>query len=363
MLTVAAESVLEYVGFSNSRIDIAFCKGAVSSLSAGVLLLMVLRLRWQLLRHERRRNQFRQNIKLNLIRLVAGEQFALPEFKRRDLPEFLAVWLHFQEILRGDSQLLLNQAVMSSGLNLVISQLLNSKRMEEQMLAATALRHLGDAQAWESLLIMLQNRSPILSMAALRALVSIDADRAAVIIMPLIAEHRDWLRGCLLMMLKQTKPPFRQAFLVFLENQVLESKPHLPRLLYLFTAFPQNRQWSLFEKLSPSGHCEPEMLSVCLRLVSHPSELPWVRTWYGDRRCQVQVQIAGVLGRMGAPQDAHYLLLLLDSEHWWVRYRAAQALVRQPSMNNQAVKRLINNRTDVFARDMLLQIVAENSRL
>jgi hypothetical protein len=59
------------------------------------------------------------------------------------------------------------------------------------------------------------------------------------------------------------------------------------------------------------------------------------------------------------PQDAHYLLSLLNSGQWWVRYRAAQALVELPFINHRAVKRLIESRTDAFARDILLHIVAD----
>jgi HEAT repeat protein len=201
-----------------------------------------------------------------------------------------------------------------------------------------------------------------MSMTALRALVAIDAERAAVIAMPLIAEQWDWAHVRLGLMFRQANQYLQQALLLYAEQQVLESPPHLLRMLRLFVVLPQNRPLPLVGKLSASTELEPEMLSVCLRLVSHPTELAWVRTCFGDRRSSVQVQIAGILARMGTPQDAHYLLFLLDSESWWVRYRAAQALLQQPFINRQAVKRLINNRTDVFARDMLLQIVAENNR-
>ena len=87
-----------------------------------------------------------------------------------------------------------------------------------------------------------------------------------------------------------------------------------------------------------------------------------MRRRFGNEHWAVQVQIAAILGRMGSPQDTHYLLSLLNSEHWWVRYRAAQALVAQPFINRRTVKRLIKSRSDAFARDMLLHIIAEKAR-
>ena len=347
---------------SDPRILIAFWIGVLASFFAGVLLLTVLQLRWQRLQHVNRRKLFRQQVKLNLISLLTGELLELPTVNSLDMPEFLLVWLHFQELLRGDSQLLLKQAVISAGLQAPIRALLQSPRIEDQLLAATASRFLGDELAWGELLVLLRNNSSVLSMTAMWALVAIDAERAAIMVMPLIAERQDWSAARLVGMLREVKPDLQQVLLHKVIQQASASPKRLLRMLRLFAVLPQNRPLSIVDKLAPTSVLEPEMLSVCLRLVSHPAELVWVRSCFGDPRAHVQVQIAGILARLGMPQDVDYLLVLLDSEYWWVRYRAGQALLQQPFLSRQAVERLINSRTDSFARDMLLQIVAENSK-
>ena len=126
MRTVAKISVLDFGVFFDTRISIAFWIGFVASALAGVLLLMVLHMRWKLLKQARRRKQFRQNAKLNLIQLLAGEVLELPVLGLRDLPDFLFVWLHFQELLRGESHTLLNQALVASHLHVSIHLLLQS---------------------------------------------------------------------------------------------------------------------------------------------------------------------------------------------------------------------------------------------
>lgn len=362
MRIVAKPLVLEFGVFSDPCISMAFWLGTVASVIAGVLLLRVLHMRWRLLTHGLRRKQFRENTKFLIIRLLAGEPVTLPVISTRDLPDFLTVWLHFQTLLRGDSQLLLNQVLRSSGLQPAIRQLLLSSRLEEKLVAATTMRHCGDALAWDSLMVLLRDHSPLVSMTALRALVAIDAEQAAVIAIPLITEYRDWPPVALALLLKQAKPDLQQVLLFHVEQYLLESPLYLPRLLNLLTVLPQNKPLPLIGKLISASDLEPEILSICLRLVNHPADLSWVRSCFGDQRSYVQVQIAGVLARMGAPQDAHYLLFLLNSENWWVRYRAAQALLQQPLIKPKVVKRLINNRSDIFARDMLLQILAENRR-
>lgn len=360
MLIAVKTSDLEFVVFSDQRINIAFLIGAVACALAGLLLLKVLHMRWQLIKQARRRKQIRQKAKLILIRLIAGEMSELPTFSPRDLPDFLFVWLHFQELLRGESHLLLNQSLIASGLQVSIRKLLQGSRIEEQLLAASALGHLGDEKAWESLLVLLRNHSPIVSVTALWALVTIDAEKAAVFALPLIVDQQDWGPVRFGLMLRQAKPYLQQALLLYAERQGIDLPSHLLRMLSLSTVLPQNSPLSIGGKFSTAIGGEPEMLGVCLRSVNHPADLTWVRSCFSDRRSNVQVQIAGVLGRMGAPQDTHYLVFLLSSEYWWVRYRAAQALLRQPFINHQSVRRLINNRIDIFARDMLLHIVAEN---
>ena len=350
-----------YAGFSDIRVTAAFWICVVSTLLAVALLLEVLRMRLTLMVRVRRSRRFRDNAQSWLIRLIAGEDFDLPKIARQDLPDFLYLWIHFQEILRGDSKFVLNQVLRAAELDSKIRKLLHTGRLEDQMIAATVLGHLGDIQAWEQLLVLLKKPSPMLSMTALRALVLIDPEKASDICMPLIVRHRDWMPVRMASLLRQADPQFQQAFLSYVEREAGASPPYLPRLMRLFDALPENRPLPLVGKLMESGG-DPELLAVCLRLVCHPSELEAVRRCYSDKRWLVQVRIAGLLARIGGPRDVHYLLTLLDSDHWWVRYRAAQAMLALPFINRQAVKRLIENRSDDFARDMLLQTLAEKVR-
>jgi HEAT repeat protein len=53
------------------------------------------------------------------------------------------------------------------------------------------------------------------------------------------------------------------------------------------------------------------------------------------------------------------LIPLLSDKEWWVRYRAAQALSRLPSMRSPRLKSIQAKQPDPFARDMLAQVIAE----
>jgi HEAT repeat protein len=73
----------------------------------------------------------------------------------------------------------------------------------------------------------------------------------------------------------------------------------------------------------------------------------------------VRGQTAKVLGRIGEHSDVNRLIPLLADAEWWVRYRAAQALVGVPFLSMAEIELLRHNLADRFARDMLAQALAE----
>ncbi|HEX5538590.1 MAG TPA: HEAT repeat domain-containing protein, partial [Methylophilaceae bacterium] len=95
------------------------------------------------------------------------------------------------------------------------------------------------------------------------------------------------------------------------------------------------------------------------RLIRDPADLDLVRLRLHDPDWRVRVQAANVLGRWGGPQDLHGLLALLAAPEWWVRYRAAQAIVALPFMQAEALARIAHELGDPYARDMLRQAMSE----
>jgi HEAT repeat protein len=71
------------------------------------------------------------------------------------------------------------------------------------------------------------------------------------------------------------------------------------------------------------------------------------------------VQAAKALGRIGGRADVERLVALLADREWWVRYRAAQALVELPWLKRADLDALRASLEDRFAADMLAQVMAE----
>jgi HEAT repeat protein len=76
---------------------------------------------------------------------------------------------------------------------------------------------------------------------------------------------------------------------------------------------------------------------------------------------QVRVLAAKALGRIGDRSDVDRLVALLADREWWVRYRAAEALLELPALTRADLEALRASLTDRFAADMLSQAMAESA--
>jgi HEAT repeat protein len=72
------------------------------------------------------------------------------------------------------------------------------------------------------------------------------------------------------------------------------------------------------------------------------------------------MQAVQLVGRMGRAEYADRLEKLLADREWWVRYRAARALVRLPTLARAEIEGIRERQLDAFARDILGQALGES---
>ena len=358
------EAHLEFVTLSEPRLFFALLMGLISSLFAFVMLFEVVQMRIGLIFRERRTRFFKTEAINWLVLVIAHENPPPLKINANNLSLFLYQWIYFHEILRdAESKYQLNQAIHRLGLEKKIYRLLHKGRFEEQLIAVTVLGHFDDMQAWDDLVAFTNKPSALLSLTAAHALVVLNPAKACDVVMPLIIQHRDWMPARLSRILQQSESVFQKAFLAYLEQETRkpELPPYLTRLMHIVDSMALCEPLILVAHLLLT-HDDPDLIAATLRLVRHPSELRWVRLQFSNSDWRVQLQIVLILGKMGSPQDAHYLVSLLNSPEWWVRYRAAQALAVLPCTNRKALRRLMASRSDRFARDILQHILIEQKR-
>ena len=343
---------------SDHFLQLAFWSGTVTLTLTLALLLNVIWLRLTKIRETNASRKFLTVWQPLVIHHIAGEKVSLPQISQADIPNFLHLWVHYHESLRGEPIHALNEMFDMLGIRPALREILRTGDTENRLLAIMALGHLRDTAVWDQLIVLARAPKPVISIMAARALVSIDANKAASIVIPLLIRRRDWSPPKIAIMLKESEIDFIQAFLARVSSSARKQQPYLPRLLRLVESLHMNRPLPFVRTLITQSD-NAELVSACIRLVCDPSELDFVRPKLKDSHWSVRLQAVAVVGKFGSSEDVESLKLMLTDPEWWVRYRAAQALASLPFVNRRQLHELEATLSDRYARDILQQVIAE----
>lgn len=347
---------------SNPFIYYAFWSGVTACSISLLIICVVIALRIFLLIQERSQQQLLELWRPLIAKELSGDQVKFPELSKNMMIHFLHLWLHFQESIRGDSKQKLNQLLHNKNLLPLVHQKLLHGLLQHQLIAAAVIGHARYQEAWDDLVMMARNRPTALSMVSARALMMIDAERSTSIVIPLLVKRRDWSYGKLSAMLKEVDPIFLTYFMIEVSEAAKRNEPYLIRLLHLVEAFGHKQHFPFVTDLLKNSD-KPEIVASCLRMLNDPNSIDLVRTRVDDKDFGVRVQVAKTLKRLGTINDVAGLLKLLQSPEWWVRYRAAEALVTSPFITSINLLKIQSELKDKFAIDMLHQAMSKKRML
>jgi HEAT repeat protein len=334
-----------------------------------LLSILVLILRARLLIRERRRRKFLSVWQPILMKSIEAASSDVPQLDRRDLLDFLLLWNHLHESLLDEAKDHLNQTASSLSIDQTCLQMLRGN-LRERLLAIVTLGHLREFAAWDELSRITQNEDALLSVAAARALVMIDASKAVPQLIPLLARRPDWTASSVARVLKTAganaiSDPIACAAIASamedtkkIPDREREAINYTARLIHYLDLAHDTSALPAAHTIAESSH-DPEVLAACLRLLNRAEDLEIIRGCLTHEDWRVRVQAAVALGRVGVAEDEGRLIPLLSDKQWWVRYRAGQALSRLPRMREPRLKVIQTEQSDPFARDMLAQVMAE----
>lgn len=288
--------------------------------------------------------------------IVGDMPDALPVLRRGERLPFLRLWAHLQGSLRGEANEALNEIARRLGIDAYARALLARGNRPARLLSALVLGHLHDQAAWPDLRRMAEQADNTVSLTALWALVRIDPQAAADYMVPLFIAREEWALSLAAGILQQATEPAARALL---RELPLLDQAKLPRALRIAEALHVTLPAGVL-KAALSGASMPVVIAG-LRGVRTPETLPDVRALLAHADWQVRVQAARALGRVGERRDAERLAQLLSDREWWVRYRAAEALLELPALPRRELEALHASLTDRFAADMLSQAMAESA--
>lgn len=351
---------MDYAAISDPLVKFAFWTGVVSLLLTGLLGFQVILMRVSMAVDKRRAKVFEHTWQPLMIEVMAGETPPIPRLLRHQRMRFLMLWVHYHESLRGKVKNTINELFLQVHVQSYVNDLLAKGDLDEKLVAVTVQGHLRDRAHWSELTTLLASESPVLSITAARALIMIDPIQAGAPVIAAIIARRDWPNSRLANLLRESSPEFIQAFIHQLDLAAIEKSPVLPRLIRLFETLQHNFMPDSLKNIIATSN-DPQLVPMCLRLIKDPNDLELVRGRLQDPNWQVQVQAATVIGRIGSQQDVRPLTELLSSKEWWVRYRAAKAILALPFMQDDDFKTLLAELTDPYARDIFLQVLAERT--
>jgi len=305
----------------------------------------------------RRHQRFLRRWRPLVYRAMSGKSVPWPALHRREAEAFLWFWNQLHETVRGEATLALCKAAVQLGLGRFALERLASRRIPRRLLAIATLGNLRDPEHWWTLMRLTDDPHPPVSLAAAQALIRIDGRRAVTQLMPLFARRADWPVTRVLWLLQQVDPQV-------VTHAIARSLPRsddaaVLRLTKFVTAADAVALQAVMAQRLHHSH-DPELWARVLRHLNQPEQLGLVRDCCGHTVWFVRVQAARALGRIGGPEDVDRLIALLTDPEWWVRYRAAGALLKLPFLQREELE-LRAARAGAAAKAMLDGVAAKEA--
>jgi HEAT repeat protein len=323
---------------------------------AAALLALSLALRLLESVSRRRRTRAQEHWERAAQAALRNEFVEFPRVPTGERQIFLQVWCGLHESVHGDGRESLNTLLRMTGLQEDCRRWLNGVSARRMVLALRTLGHLADPQDWARVRAHLDDPRGFISLSAARALMRIDRKQAMPLVLQRSSERYDWPMGAVYAMLEEVSPRHAADSV----RQWITDLPadKLARALALAPSAYQPLVSHAIRDLLRNA-TDPEVLAACLRLVDDPAVLPRVRELAGHTAFQVRVQAANALERLAQPQDLSLLIWLLGDNNWWVRYRAARALLHLPGTAVQTMREMALAYPEPQVRNILQFVLAE----
>ncbi|MDE2344242.1 MAG: HEAT repeat domain-containing protein [Betaproteobacteria bacterium] len=352
--------------FSDSVVRYVAWTGLVMLVLILLMLFQIARLRYALHDRVAQEQRFLDLWRPLLMQELSGIRTELPPLNPGEEEPFLKLWNHLQETLRGPAHQHLNEVAVRCGMADYAKRLLEQGALRSRLLALATLGQLGERSVWNGILEMTRDPDSLLSMAALGALLKIDAAEALRELLPRMIEREDWPVPQLAILIEEAGEHSSFALLMDAAEQMAgardpEALDRLRRVLQLLEVAPPQQALPVARRILELATDE-EVLAQCLRFLLEPSDLPAVRRLAGHEAWAVRLQAAHALSRIGSLQDVPVLSKLLSDPVWWVRYRSAQALVSLARGDDAVLARIREQVDDRLGRDMLAMAMVEGGK-
>jgi hypothetical protein len=340
-------------------VTLAWQSAEVAALAAAAMMLTALVVRRYLQSVERARARAVAVWRplLTRIAIEEGGLPALPRFPRRHLPYLLEEWNALHDAVKGVSGERLHRVALALGFDVAARRMIHTRKIGRRILAIRTLGHLQDPTSWQPLQEQLASVNALVSFYAAAALVRIDAQRAMPGIMLQLAERESWPGEAMARLLVDAgadvaREPIRALMLSLAPAKL---PPLLPWLAHVDALLGSEIGVELLRRHPDDA----DIVAAALLVVRDPSVLPELARFAESANAEVRQNLAVAFGQLGGLEQTDVLMRLLCDPVWWVRYRAAQALIQLNGMTAAGIDAVRARLTDNYALDMLDHVQAE----
>lgn len=335
---------------------VIFLLATISMLLIGIVVQIVI-YRLILNRRTRQKNGFlsawRPVMALTLISMP--EKF--PSLPAKYLSDFASEWNGLYESLVGPARQSLVEMAITVNAHLMLRELLISPQPRKRLLAVVTLGNMKDKGVWKILEALARNDRGIISLAAFRALMQIDPDLAIGKFSSLLVERHDWQQSMLAKILKESGS--KVVCHALTDLALITRRESVSRVLSLLGVVKCESSGMIARTLLRK-YDDPGVIVGCFKISRDPALVEYARKYVKHELVFVRINACVLLGKIGTRDDIPILLERIGDREWWVRYRAAQALVGLPYLSRDELNKIRNDMDDRYAKDILDQVFAEH---
>ena len=353
------ESLLGYSADSNVILNIGITLIKIVIFLTIAVFFQVIILRSLLVFREYRKNRFIDTWRPILMESVSHVPDDLPSFDKKFIQDFVAEWNNLYEKLGGPSHANLIEIARRLDTHRSAIKMLISSHTKIQLMGIITLGNMKTAGAWNILTSIAKSENTILSMAAYRALILINRDRALDELLPTLLKRLDWPPTMVARIIKDTDT--LKVCNLIEKTCVTANEEQLINLVQYLNMLNCMCSHNVFSEILKNTKHSEKIISLTLSELNDPTAIDLVRGFTTHTNWNVRAQAAAALGNIGAEEDITLLFSLVSDEKWWVRYKAAKALAKLPYVNVKNLKGIQETHPNKMAKEILNQVIAEQN--
>lgn len=343
---------------SADTLAIAYWVEAFLAVLALATFLSIFWLRTRTERHKEQVKHSQAKAQACLDKWLHNEPFAMSLKSRTDAREFLKIWIHRASLVEGLQRLVLLRHGKAAGLQRPVTQLLTSGLVQDELLALKACTILQEPALVEPMLPLMNSGNNVVALFAAEAIAASSSHHALNTILPRLVEKTTWSEKKVVELYRtiiRNSPTNTRRMLDLVLLQGAKSQAFAAKFLS-GQAFELRAPY-LSELLRKT--VDDKVVSACLDGLQEPLSADLASRYLNHPRWHVRVHAIQAIGRIGSAKDEPALIEKLSDKQWWVRYRAAQALVGLPGLSGSAVLEIYQTLDDRFSQDILKQAASE----